>query len=60
LIKLYALVTIDDQKWIREEIKDSRKKSKRKEYFEKIIDVFLTTGIILDLVLLVSSVVLHY
>jgi len=60
LIKLYALVTIDDQKWIREEIKDSRKKSKRKEYFERIIDIFLTTGIILDLVLLVSSVVLHY
>ena len=60
LIKLYALVTIDDQKWIREEIKDSRKKSKRKEYFERIIDIFLTTGIILDLVILVSSVVLHY
>ena len=56
LIKLYALVTINDQKWIREArsttASDSR--TSKKQYFKKITDVSLTTGIIINLVILVS------
>ena len=52
LIKLYALVTISDQKWIRE-AKDRRQT--QKYYLKRLRDIFLTTEIIGSLVILISS-----
>jgi hyaluronan synthase len=56
LIKIYALVTMGDQKWIREvkPTNTSSRTNRRKQYFKKIADISLTTGIIINLIILVS------
>jgi cellulose synthase/poly-beta-1,6-N-acetylglucosamine synthase-like glycosyltransferase len=64
LIKIYALVTMGDQKWIRGEVRTTTtpttavntttKARRRKQYFKTITDISLTTGIIINLVILVS------
>jgi cellulose synthase/poly-beta-1,6-N-acetylglucosamine synthase-like glycosyltransferase len=62
LIKIYALVTMGDQKWIRGEVRtatataavNTTRSSRRKQYFKKITDISLTSGIIINLIILVS------
>jgi hyaluronan synthase len=54
LVKLYALVTIREQKWIRGGEKDGR--IKPKGYFKKIKDMVLTTEIICSIVIFVVLV----
>jgi cellulose synthase/poly-beta-1,6-N-acetylglucosamine synthase-like glycosyltransferase len=59
LIKLYALVTIREQKWIREHYQPSGFVSKtRQRVFAKIKDMILTTGIIGSMVIFVLYVLL--
>lgn len=59
LIKVYGLVTITDQKQIREvkviSTTKSTQRNRKKLFFKKITDVSLTTGIIMGLVILVSE-----
>jgi cellulose synthase/poly-beta-1,6-N-acetylglucosamine synthase-like glycosyltransferase len=57
-IKLYALVTISEQKWIRE-VKDRKEEETLNRYFKRMKDVFLTTEIIGGLVILVCFFVFH-
>ena len=52
-VKLYALVTIREQKWIRSA---QERTVKPKGYFKKIKDIFLTTEIICSLVIFVVLV----
>jgi cellulose synthase/poly-beta-1,6-N-acetylglucosamine synthase-like glycosyltransferase len=52
LTKLYALVTIRDQRWIR-----GNKVESRKQTFKKVKDMFLTGEIICSLVFLIVSVI---
>ncbi len=62
LIKIYALVTMGDQKWIRGEVRtatataavNTTRSSRRKQFFKKVTDISLTTGIIINLIILVS------
>jgi hypothetical protein len=48
LVKLYALVTIREQKWIRGV---QERSVKRKGFLKKIKDILLTTEIIFSIVL---------
>jgi cellulose synthase/poly-beta-1,6-N-acetylglucosamine synthase-like glycosyltransferase len=52
-VKLYALVTIREQKWIRSA---QERTVKSKGYFKKIKDIFLTTEIICSIVIFVVLV----
>ena len=56
LIKLYALVTITEQKWIRE-VKGTRENQKQ-SIFKRIKDIVLTAEIIGSLILLAFSIIL--
>jgi N-acetylglucosaminyltransferase len=59
LIKLYALITIREQKWIRQHYQPSGFVSKtRHRVFTKIKDMILTTGIIGSIVIFVLYVLL--
>jgi N-acetylglucosaminyltransferase len=59
LIKLYALITIREQKWIREHYQPSGFVSKtRQRVFTKIKDMILTTGVIGSIVIFVLYVLL--
>jgi hypothetical protein len=53
LVKLYALVTIREQKWIRGV---QERSVRRKGYFKKVKDLVLTTEIIFSIVIFVFFV----
>jgi cytidylate kinase len=55
VIKIYALVTMGDQKWIREiRSNTSTRTNRKKQNFKKITDISITTCIIINIVILVS------
>jgi hypothetical protein len=58
LVKLYALVTIREQKWIREHYQLNKRSGRAHVAFKRIKDIILTTEILSCLVLFVFYVLL--
>jgi hyaluronan synthase len=58
IIKLYALVTIREQKWIREDEQQHKKRhDQQRTIFEKIKDIILTTEIMAGIVIFVVFII---